>query len=611
MTQYFYFFFIGFLCWSPVLSQNDSIETLEEVLIETKLKDFSTGQTLWEITGQDIYRSSPLLTSALKYNTSIYLRENGLGMVASPSFRGTSAAQTAVLWNGININSRLNGQTDFNTINAAGYNEITVRGGGGSVVYGSGAIGGTVHLNNRLDFREKFENQVFLQYGSYHTANGRYRLKAARGNWSLSLSLARTSSDNDYEYPDDKGKNHNGQFYNNMLNLGLAYRMDHRNTLRFHSEYFQGERHFSLIRASETRTKYRNLDLRNLLEWKNQNGDFTSIARLAHLNESYKYFGNITSENTSFGEAESFIAKYDLEYALSKNLTLSSALVNTHTSGTGSGLENGKRNIFSAAFLMKHRLSEKFSYESGLRTEITSTYESPLLFSVSGKYLFSKFYGLKLNASRNFRIPTFNDLYWISSGQTGLRPETSLQGEVGNQFRWKNLELNLTAYYIDIRDMIRWIPGNDGVWRPENEDEVRTYGMETLLEWRKRIGWFGTLDLKGSYAYTASENSNTGHQLIYVPYHKATASLEYSRDRWQIKYQFLYTGEVFTRTDNDARYNLDSYMVSDLGLSYSIGRSENHKLGARVQNILDQNYQSMENRWMPGVNFNMYLNLNF
>lgn len=32
------------------------------------------------------------------------------------------------------------------------YNSISVKAGGGSVIYGSGAIGGTVHLNNDLVF---------------------------------------------------------------------------------------------------------------------------------------------------------------------------------------------------------------------------------------------------------------------------------------------------------------------------------------------------------------------------------------------------------------------------------------------------------------------------
>ena len=80
-------------------------------------------------------------------------------MVSSPSFRGTTAQQTAVVWNGININSQLLGQTDFNTVSTRGYNSIAVKAGGGSVVYGSGAIGGTIHLNNDLKFKKTFKNR--------------------------------------------------------------------------------------------------------------------------------------------------------------------------------------------------------------------------------------------------------------------------------------------------------------------------------------------------------------------------------------------------------------------------------------------------------------------
>ena len=83
-------------------------------------------------------------------------KENGLGMVSSPSFRGTTAQQTAVIWNGININSQLNGQTDFNTITTRDYTSITVRSGGGSSIYGSSAIGGSIHLNNELTFKNQF-----------------------------------------------------------------------------------------------------------------------------------------------------------------------------------------------------------------------------------------------------------------------------------------------------------------------------------------------------------------------------------------------------------------------------------------------------------------------
>ena len=151
-------------------AQNDTIAQLDEVIIsDTQLKDFSNTQSVQKLNDSVINRNASSLTSLLQYNTVIYFKENGLGMVSSPSFRGTTAQQTAVLWNGININSQLNGQTDFNVLNTRDFGSISVKAGGGSVAYGSSAIGGTIHLNNDLAFGDRFANTLRLDYGSYNT----------------------------------------------------------------------------------------------------------------------------------------------------------------------------------------------------------------------------------------------------------------------------------------------------------------------------------------------------------------------------------------------------------------------------------------------------------
>ena len=610
MKKSIHFLFLALLNWTQSYAQLDSINYLEEInLTDDKLRDFSTGQTVIEINDSVTNRSRPLLGSVLQFRSPLYFKENGMGMVSSASFRGTTASQTAVLWNGININSQFNGQVDFNTVNTVGIDQIAIRGGGGSVIYGTGAIGGTVHLNNRLFFDEGLKNELFLLYGSFNTIDARYELEASKENWSLSLSAARNSSENDYLYPDGR-ENLNGQFYNNAFDLAAAYKFRPRNYLRFFSSFFEGERYFALIRPSESRTKYRDLNTRNLLEWEAGFSDFKSTSRVAFLNENYRYYENISSERYSFGEAETFIARNDLEYFGFENIQLSSVLTNVYTEGEGSGIESNGRNIFSAAILLKHQLTAELTYEAGFRKEITENYESPVLFSAGAKYEFSPFYALKLNASRNFRIPTYNDLYWIPGGNPNLRPEVSLQGEIGNAFTWRDLSLTLTTYYINIEDMIRWLPGSGGIWRPQNEDEVHSYGLEALLEWKKRVGP-GLLGISGIYSYTASENAKTGKQLIYVPYHKATAGLAYTYGRWNFDYQFLFNGEVFTRSDNNPKYNLEAYTISNLSSSYSFGKDKNYQLGARVRNVFDEAYQNVEDRWMPGINFNMFLNLNF
>lgn len=606
----FYLLLLALFNWTSSFAQLDSINYLEEVfLTDVKLRDFSTGQTIIKINDSVSKISRPSLGAVLQFNSPIYFKENGLGMVSSPSFRGTTASQTAVLWNGININSQFNGQVDFNTISTSGVDQIAVRGGGGSVIYGTGAIGGTVHLNNQLSFNEGIQNEIFLQYGSYNTVDARYDLNASGDVWSLSIAGARNSSDNDYDYPDGS-ENLNGQFYNNAFDIGMAYKIRPRNYLRFFSSFFQGERHFALIRPSETKTKYRNVNSRNLLEWESRISNFKSTSKIAFLDENYRYYESVSAHRYSFGEAETFIARNELEYFGFKDLQLASVVSNTYTNGEGSGIDDSSRNVFSAALLLKHEPGNEFTYEAGLRKELTDNYESPVLFSAGAKYNFSPLYTLKLNASKNFRIPTYNDLYWNPGGNLELKPETSLQGEIGNNFKWEEFSLDLTAYYIDIEDMIRWLPGSGGVWRPQNEDEVRSYGLETILEWRYHVGG-GLLGFKAIYSYTASENQKTGKQLIYVPYHKATAGAAYSYGRWNFDYQFLFNGEVYTRSDNNPKYNLQAYSISNFSTSYAFGNDSAYRLGARVRNLFDEAYQNVEDRRMPGTNFNIYLNLNF
>ena len=128
------------------------IEEVQVSDLQTKL--FNNTQKSVVLNDSVVVFNRESLTKLLNFNSFFYFKENGNGMVSSPSVRGTTASQTAVIWNGININSNLTGQTDFNTINTYDFNSIQLKYGGGSVVYGSGAIGGSIHLNNEMSFKK-------------------------------------------------------------------------------------------------------------------------------------------------------------------------------------------------------------------------------------------------------------------------------------------------------------------------------------------------------------------------------------------------------------------------------------------------------------------------
>ncbi|UJH91969.1 hypothetical protein LZ575_04860 [Antarcticibacterium sp. 1MA-6-2] len=131
-------------------------------------------------------------------------------------------------------------------------------------------------------------------------------------------------------------------------------RFNNRNIFKYYGELFDSERHFSLIRPSETRTKYQNFNNRNLLEWESRLQKFKSITRIAFLDENYRYYENIDSNRYSFGEAKTIIGKYDLEYSGLEKFQFNAILTNTYTMGEGSSIGENNRNIFSAALLMKH-----------------------------------------------------------------------------------------------------------------------------------------------------------------------------------------------------------------------------------------------------------------
>lgn len=601
--------FFALTACSLIWAQQDSIFHLREVvLVDSQLKNFSDTQNTTQLNDSVIQNNQASLTSLLRYNSVIYFKENGNGMVSSPSFRGTTAQQTAVIWNGININSQLNGQTDFNTLTTGDFNSITVRAGGGSVIYGSGAVGGTIHLNNEVAFKEKFENQLRLNYGSFETFGANYTLDIATDKISAHASISHNQSENDYEYIGFDKKNANGQYENTSFNSHFGYRINRNNEIKLFSYLFDGSRNFSGTIASPSKSNYLDFNTRNLVEWTNYSGLFTSKTKMAYLTEEYKYFENKALENFTTGNANTFIAKYDLLYNWSSKIKINSIIDYTQNSGSGSSLTRNKREIGSFSLLFKHQIAKKFSYEASLRKEITSNYKSPLLYSFGGNLQLFKWYALKFSGSKNFRIPTFNDLYWQGSGNLNLKPESTLQAEIGQVFSYKNASLTTTAFYSKITDMLRWLPNVYGQWQPNNTDKVSIYGLEALFHWNKDFT-NSSIQLNGTYAYTVSENADTDKQLIYVPFHKATSSAAYRFKRITFTYKNLFNGAVFTSSDN--AYKLKEYSVSNISLEYKIGNKKPISVSFQVLNLENKPYQNVLSRPMPGRNYMMNLTLNF
>ncbi|MEM1257205.1 MAG: TonB-dependent receptor [Bacteroidota bacterium] len=590
-------------------AQELPIQNLEEVVVsDTRVQRYADGHKVTELKDSTIQRNGIFMTSLLNFNSNIYFKENGLGMVSSPAFRGTNASHTAVIWNGININSQLNGQVDFNTVNPLNYSSVAIRSGGGSVQFGTGAIGGSVHLNNDLKFEKHLAHQVVTGYGSFDTRSVNYSNSFGTGKWSSSFGVNYNSSDNDYAYLETDERNSNGEFEHLNVNFNAGYLLNGEQVLRLYHQSFVGDRNLSGTLVAPGRSRYKDNQHRTQLEWAKLGNKAIHRVKAAHLHDGFKYFENKDSDFFSEGRVTTVLARYSLDVELSNAFRLNSFLEYNNFSGDGSNFGSPQRNDFAITALLKHKLSEKLKYNLSLRQDFSSDFSSPMVFSMDGSYDFGKVYTLQMNASRNFRLPTFNDLYWQPGGNLDLRPEQSYQVDLGHQIKWDTFTMRLNSYYITTEDMIRWLPNSSGIWSPVNVDDVQIYGAEVEFGFKQAIGEKQEIDVRTNYAYTVSEDTATGEQLIYVPFHRGNASLAYSFDDFGFFYQHLYNGPV-----SIIGGELEGYQVANTGITYELKPKNglHCRLGLTLNNVFNNYYENIALRPMPNRNIQTQLVLNF
>jgi iron complex outermembrane receptor protein len=577
------------------------------VVNDSQLKDFSNTQKVYKISDTIIQKNNGSITSLLNYHSPIYFKENGAGMVSSPAFRGTTAQQTAVIWNGIAINSQLNGQTDFNTLNVTDFNSLEIRAGGGSVIYGSGAVGGSIHLNNLAYFNTKSRHQIRMLFGSFETYGGNYNWTFGNDRIATNVQISANTSTNNYRYLDTSLRNENGAFQNLSWNNSLIFKINDNNILKYHTHGFDGERYLSGTISVVGKSKYDDFNTRNLLEWIRQGAQTISKLKTAYLTEHYTYFENKNSPIYNYGKANTFIGRYDYLWRYTKKSSINGLIEYNQTQGSGSNINPETRNIGSASVLWKQYLHNHWLLETSFRKEWSSEYDSPFLFALGTKYNIAKQYSLCGQISKNYRIPTFNDLYWQGSGNPDLQPEYALQGEIGQDFKFKSHTISTTLYHINLDNLLRWIPNRQGIWQPENVAKVTTKGAEFQWNYKQEFNHHH-IDMTFLYAYTQSTDAQTQADLIYVPRHKATFTAIYHYKKWTVYAQHLFHGEVYTSSDN--YYALDPYTLQNLLIERKLNIGIPSQINFQINNILNNNYQNVIARPMPGRHYQINLILN-
>lgn len=599
----------------------DTILNLNDVTIyASRINRFAKGQAVQTI--DSLTRTeypAGTLAELITGFTSAHIRNYGQGTLSTLSFRGTSANHAGLLWNGIRVSPPNIGYVDLSLVQGSFFNDISILYGGASPMFGSGSIGGGIHLENLPVFEKSGADLgLDLSGGSFGTmaieANGAvYRQKFySRSAFSI------MNAANDFSYKNLKGEDvqlpHAGIFKSGFIQ-DIAFHLP-KNQYIMASAWFQyADRDIPPTLTEENSEAVQtDRSWRAMISWKDYNERNNLEVKLAYFNEFTRYEDPLASVYSTI-QNQSVVSSFESTWEIGKNSAIFAGSQFTYEFADLDYYDQPRDQENVAVFVSyRHNFPLlKWQFCLNGRQEFLTEYQSPLLFSAGAEGKIWRFISGRLNVSRNFRAPTFNERYWQPGGNPDLKPEKSWNEEagisLGNQFPSSNMKFSVTAFNSHVENWILWLPG-DSFWSVENAQEVWSRGFEISGNQLISLGAV-SLFLAESYSFTKSTNekklfdldASYRKQLIYTPLHRLVIKTGAVFKGYNLTVKGNFTGEVFSSKDNTE--SLPPYFLLDAVVSKSFKTKNEYPLTIQfnLNNILNADYQAIPYRPMPGINF--------
>jgi iron complex outermembrane receptor protein len=606
------FFFLMLLAELCFAQKQDSI-VLREVTVfgQSDLK-YLSGSAIHKVDSvlKQLENASQL-NDVLSLQFPIYFRNYGNGMISGISLRGTSPHHTAVLWNGININSFSLGQADFSILPSSAFDEVTLHEGGGSARFGSGAFGGTILLNSTTSIHPTgfSVSQQVGSFGRYFTS---FRGIVQANRFTFKTKLYYQDLENDFEIKEAGRKQQDASINQKGILQDIHYFLSDEKSLSLNYWHHQSDREVQPTIGQLTSNNTQ-LDKNHRL-----NLGYTSRSNIGLLSVNGGYVQDVIVYNGDGSKISRWISRASYEFDFFKKGRWQVGGEWSHIKGKVRNYENGEavEDRYDFIISLVNPFSERLSFSANLRQPIIQGFKAPLLPYVGAEYqVINDKFKVVGNVSKNYRAPTFNDRYWQNAGSRNLLPETSYAAEFGYQFNFRKFSIYHHGFIQQMEDYIQWIPDEQGNYRPRNVKEVNIKGTELKIGYQKQLSRV-KISSHLSYQFVRSvttkapvtESYSIGKQLIYTPKHTASAYVNAAYKKYLFSLTLQYAGKRYTEFSNEDLYALEPYALVNIHVSkFWLVRSHRFDLSVAIKNITNIQYQMYSGLAMPGRNYTAQL----
>ena len=625
---------------------NDTIDVGSVTVYRAKHKGGQSGLKSISIDTLAITQKKTLsLSELLQENTSIFIKTYGQGATATASMRGTSASHTNVYWNGIKINSPMTGEADFSLIPLYFVDDVAIHFGQASMGLGSGGLGGAISLKSQPNWNEKFGAKIYQSLGSFQSLSTAVASSYSNGKVTGQTRLYHESSANDFSFkntakigsPTEVQKN--ADFTKQGLLQEFYYR--HSTNTMVSARFWMQKTNRGIPQlmtnfALKEENRQDDTNLNGIVEFRNTGSDLSwrLTSGFSNMNLSYIYSktsteGNnipiLNSNSTAWTWFNQGMMKWESVSWISANLQLE---LNNHWVNSNEDILTTGYNTQQLQGAIRAAITTKpiknLTLNLLISDELHKNQITPLSASISASYKLFKKKELYANGgvSRNYHHPSLNDLYWQPGGNKNLVPEDALTQELGLSYSTKTSSINIDAsaniFASQIRSWIMWLPHLKGYWEPVNLTQVTAQGTELSVTASKTMGRL-TLKTTANYSYTKSTIENAGgimraeshgKQLPFIPVHSGGLVVNALWKNLHAVYSFTHFSERYTTTSNNpnSMRRLYPYYMSSAAIGFDF-KVQNTPLAIqlRADNLLNESYQTILWRPMPGRNFSLIL----
>ena len=637
---------IGLVVAAQSYAQEDAVVVTATRFPEKRL-EHPVGVTV--ITRDQIANSTAAtLPDLLSRYAGIYTRNNAGSPDVSIDMRGFGISgdqNSLVLLDGQRLNENELVTVRWSAIPLDAIERVEVQRGGGAVMYGGGATGGTINIITRSPIAGSKSADVGVARGTYNTNGQRASLNIAGANTGFALTANQTTTDNFRVNNRLEQQNLLGDLRWAGDRAGLVFKFGLDNQ----SLRLPGVRTMAQLdsdrRGTTTPQDYSSRDAQNAALSGRYQFDAADFAvdlsyRDTKRNSFFAAFGGAFNDTRTkvwgltprlkvpyqvLGRENTLVLgmdAYEWDYVslrANRPESLVAPLVNlaarqkdrgyyaqNHTAITAATKLTLGMRAQSAGLTARDRINAA-SYANASQSRSPRAWEAALRHNLNSSV------GLFGKLGTSYRVATVDEIYSQFNGPAGdsiitpLEPQTSRDKEAGVEYKHGGGSLRLTLYRVDLRNEIHF---NAITFANMNLSPTRRDGAELEGGWKMGKGW----DLFASYTRARATFREgvyggvnvSGKNVPLVPREQAKLGLTWAiADKTRLSGALGYVGKQVYDNDQANTFpgQMPSYTTADIKFSHA---KEAWKFTLAGNNLTDKKYYTYAIRNGAGTSFNAY-----